>query len=120
MTPFNPDNKEELSFHEIFEQALKIETKKDATQYMADYVKWIQNKSWDKPLIKEPLDIARENFGYWAGYYSNDTRRKIESLFECEHPYFGSIEKNGPPTPKQAFEMGLAIGERMRNQNKES
>ena len=112
MTPFNPNNQEELSFHEIFEQALKIRDKEDAQQYLQSYSYWILVKNVGKPMVKEPIDIAKENFGYWAGYYSHDTRYKIESLFECEHPVFGSIAKKGPPTAEQAFKLGLEIGKK--------
>ena len=119
MTPFNPEDKKELSFHEIFEQALKITSKEDARQYITAYSKWIHSKYHDRTPKKEPIEIAKESFGYWAGYYSNDVRRKVEDLFECEHPYFGSIAKNGPPTAEQAFKLGMEIGERMKNQNNE-
>ena len=41
MTKFNPDDKKELSFHEIFEEALKIKDKEDAKQYLEEYSNWI-------------------------------------------------------------------------------
>jgi hypothetical protein len=63
---------------------------------------------------QEAMDIERENLGYWAGYYDNETRERVERLFRCEHPVFGSIAKNGPPTPEQAFAAGVRMGERLR------
>lgn len=33
--------------------------------------------------------IERINLGYYAGYYSNETRQRVERLFNCEHPMFG-------------------------------
>ncbi len=116
MIKFNPEGKDELSFHEIFEQALKINTKEEADVYLDEYSKWIRLRSFGKELVKEPEDIVRENFGYYAGYYSHDVRRKIEGLFECEHPIFGSIEKNGPPTMQQAFALGLEMGAKIREE----
>lgn len=115
MIKFNPEGKDELSFHEIFEEALKIGTKEEAAFYLEEYSKWIRIKSSDKLKVNEPLDIAKENFGYWAGYYSHDVRKKVEHLFECEHPVFGSIEKNGPPTPEQAFALGVEMGAKWKN-----
>jgi hypothetical protein len=53
-------------------------------------------------------DIERSNLGYWAGYCSNETRARVERLFKCSHPVFGSIAKNGAVMPKQAFQMGVA------------
>jgi len=37
--------------------------------------------------------------------YDNDTRLRVEQLFNCAHPIFGEAS-NGTPTPKEAFEMG--------------
>ena len=54
--------------------------------------------------------IERSNLGYFAGYYSNETRERVERLFRCAHPVFGSIKENGPPTTRQAFEAGLQMG----------
>jgi len=48
--------------------------------------------------------IERENLGYYAMYFGLETRARVERLFKCEHPLFGSIEKNGPPTAKRAFD----------------
>jgi hypothetical protein len=62
----------------------------------------------------EAEDIVRKNIGYLGGYCDDETRARIERLFRVEHPFFGSIEKNGPPSPEQAFAMGYALGERMR------
>lgn len=118
MIKFNSKGLDELSFHEIFEEALKIQTRSEAKQYLHDYAEWIKNKGAREEPIKEPIEIAKENFGYWAGYYSNEVRRKVEGLFECEHPVFGSIEKNGPPTPAQAFALGLEMAARSKSNDK--
>lgn len=116
MTRFNPENKEVLTFGEILDPAMKITDKFDAQQYLASYASWLQGE-WDKrgETAKEPaVVIAKANLGYWAGYYSNEVRDRVERLFECEHPVFGSIEKNGVPTAKEAFELGVKMGEASR------
>lgn len=50
--------------------------------------------------------LTRENLAYFAGYYSHETRARVERLFRCAHPFFGAIAEKGPPTPEQALEMG--------------
>jgi hypothetical protein len=60
---------------------------------------------------EEAEAIERNNLGYFAGYYSNEVRERVERLFGCVHPYFGSIAQNGPPTPEQAFKMGGKLAE---------
>jgi len=108
ITKFNPEGKETLTYGECLEPAMKITNPEDAKQYFEDYVKFIQ-----KYLDKEPRDddktasdIAKINLGYYAGYYDNDTRRRVEKLFFCEHPVFGSVVKNGIPTAQEAFNKG--------------
>ncbi len=40
--------------------------------------------------------IERSNLGYYAGYYDDKTRARVERLFRCAHPVFGRIAQNGP------------------------
>ncbi len=64
----------------------------------------------------EATEIERSNLAYWAAYFGNETRARVERLFRCEHPYFGSIERNGPPTAEQAFEAGKKMAEAARGE----
>lgn len=54
--------------------------------------------------------IIRGNLGYYAGYYDHETRARVERLFKCSHPIFGSIEENGPPSAAEALKKGLELG----------
>jgi len=113
MTIFNPENKEVLTFGQIMDPAMTIRDYDDAQQYLESYVAWLE-AAWARQgkVAEEPaINIAKSNIGYWAGYYGDDTRRRVERVFECEHPVFGSIIKKGSPTAKEAFELGMKIGE---------
>lgn len=35
--------------------------------------------------------IERMNLAYYAGYYDNATRERVERLFRCAHPIFGAL-----------------------------
>jgi hypothetical protein len=50
--------------------------------------------------------IERANLGYYAGYYSSETRERVERLFACAHPIFGAIAQHGAPTPAEALLSG--------------
>ena len=119
-TIFNPENKKELTFREILGPAMKITDEEDAKQYLRSYIDYIQKYLDKNPFYfrrddnKTALDIAKENLGYYAGYYDNETRKRVEKLFMCSHPVFGSIAKNGEPTPEQAFEMGKKLGKKSK------
>lgn len=57
---------------------------------------------------EEATSIIKQNLGYYAGYFSDETRARIERLFNCAHPFFGPISEHNP-TPEEAFEMGRAL-----------
>lgn len=111
MTKFNSENKETLTYGECLSPAMKITDADDAQQYLRAYIAYTQ-----KHLDKEPREnsktaeqICKINLGYFAGYYDNETRERVEKLFCCSHPIFGSIS-NGSPTAEEAFEKGKALG----------
>jgi hypothetical protein len=104
MTKFNPENKKTLTYGDCLHPAMKITDEADAQQYLADYVAYIGDKPRKEGLPAE--QIALNNLGYFAGYYDNETRERVERLFKCSHPIFGSIAKRGAPTAEEAFEAG--------------
>lgn len=102
MTKFNPNNKSTLTYGEALDPAMKITEQADADQYKAAYMKYIETflvngKNEDG---KTALQIVNEKLGYYAGYGGDETRERIERLFKCSHPVFGSIKANGSPSPK--------------------
>jgi hypothetical protein len=115
MTQFNPQNKEVLTHGEALNPIFAIRDKEDAMQYKKAYVEYME-----RILQKEPRkdgmtaeEVVNSNIGYRAGYGSTLDRERIEELFECKHPVFGSVKENGQPTTRQAFEAGLQIGKKL-------
>lgn len=104
MTKFNSQNKETLTYGEALDPIFKITDKADAMQYKKAYVDYI--KQFVENDESKAEEIVNANIGYYAGYGSNKDRERIEELFECSHPVFGSVKKNGVPTGKEAFECG--------------
>lgn len=115
MTKFNPDNKETLSYGEALGPAMEIIDPEDAAQYFWEYVKYIE-KNLEPGSDKSAYEIAKINIGYYAGYYSAETRARIEMLFETEHPIFGSIAENGVPSPEEAYRKGLELAKSHKNE----
>lgn len=66
---------------------------------------------------KEAEHIERSNLGYFAGYYSDETRQRVERLFKCAHPIFGPIAC-GKPTQDEIFQMGMKRGEKVRRKTR--
>lgn len=126
MTKFNPNGKKVLTYGEALSPAMEITNADDAKQYLESYVKYLlpfvkkdnvttiiemkktdANINFERLMWDKAVEIAKANLGYFAGYYSDKTRRKVEKLFECQHPIFGSIEELGSPTPDEAAICGL-------------
>jgi hypothetical protein len=108
MTKFNPENKATLTYGETLDPAMKITDAEDAKQYKKAYIayteKFLKNGVSESGLTAE--QIVNANLGYYAGYGSNEQRERVERLFNCAHPIFGSIKNNGVPTAKEAYEAG--------------
>jgi len=124
-TKFNPEGKDKLTYGECLGTAMSITDPEDAKQYFEAYVEFqlkfmkdekirlLEMKSKggnidvDAMLKSEAEAICKSNLGYYAGYYDNETRERVERLFCCEHPIFGSFADNGSPTPQEAFNSGV-------------
>ena len=110
MTKFNPDGKESLTYGECLGPAMKITDQADADQYFADYAAFIQKHLDSSPRQdgKTAEQIAKINLGYFAGYYDQETRVRVERLFCCAHPIFGQA-RDGAPSVETAFAAGVRI-----------
>ena len=97
---------------EMYGPAMEITGQTAADAYFERLVEsYVAN--WGKPR-EEAESVIRTNLGYYAGYYSQETRERVERLYRCAHPIFGAIATNPPPTAEQAFRTGLAIGQASR------
>ena len=106
MTKFNPENKTSLTYGECLDPAMKITDKDDARQYLAAYIKFQEGNMQEATGKYTAEEICKINLGYYAGYYSDETRQRVERLFNCSHPVFGRIKENGSPSGKEALECG--------------
>lgn len=108
------DMKPEITIGEKYRPAMKITNQEEADDYFEDCVQHTMD-NFDKTRA-EAEEVERSNLGYWAGYYSDETRERVERLFKCAHPVFGKIAERGAPTAKQALEAGIRRGKRLKQQ----
>lgn len=98
-----PDN---ATIGEVYGPAMEITTQEDADAYFQILLE--HGMKLEPDLSREKAESnLRSNLGYFAGYYSHETRERVERLFKCRHPVFGSIKENGVPTPEEAFAKGV-------------
>lgn len=115
MTKFNPENKETLTYGECLEPAMKITDPEDAAQYLKAYIQFQEKYMQEASGNHTAEEVCKINLGYFAGYYSEETRERVERLFMCSHPILGSIKSNGSPTTEKALTLGKTAGVNSKN-----
>lgn len=88
--------------HEIYLIEDVEERQKTADKFMA--------------LYRAYSEHADSNIGYLTGYEGPDTMVDMLRLFGVEHPVFGGPEAAAQVTPTQAFELGMKLGEEMKEE----
>ena len=97
-----------MTIGELYGPAMKITDQAEADKYFEMLVSR-QEKEFGNSRAKAE-EIERQNLGYYAGYYDAETRARVETLFRCRHPVFGSIAENGSPTAAEAMNAGMMAG----------
>jgi hypothetical protein len=83
---------------------MEVVSQEEADHCFKSFVDGLMSRH-ETPRV-ETEEAVRSYLGYYAGYYSNEVRERVERLFRCEHPVFGPIALNGPPSPETAFRLG--------------
>jgi hypothetical protein len=110
----NPD----MTIGELYGPAMEIVEQAAADAYFEALVQHMMQHGVEGPHSRAEAErITRSNLGYYAGYYSNETRARVERLFRCAHPIFGAVADYTPPTPEQALEIGFRLGDAMRGES---
>lgn len=93
-----------VSIGEKYGYAVTITDAAQAAEYFEACVK--HNLSFGETTRAEAERIERANVGYYAGYYGNETRQRVERLFNCAHPIFGKATSE-PVDPGKALLSGV-------------
>lgn len=94
-----------ISIGQKYSPAMTITDQSEADAYFEECVQHNMSFGTDRT---EAERVERINLAYFAGYYDSETRERVERLFRCAHPIFGSIAANGPPAVEEAFQAGIA------------
>lgn len=101
---------------ELYSPAMKIQTQEEADKYYDELLLHAMTHNPENKSFEEIQAMIKSNLAYFAGYYDNETRERVEQLFQCAHPVFGAIAEKGPPTPEEAFQMGMDAGTKLKEQ----
>lgn len=108
-----PEFREGVTIGEKYGPAMEIADQAEADEYFERCVQHSMAFGYDRERAEE---VERANLGYFAGYYNPETRARVERLFRCSHPVFGSIAENGAPTPEEALAKGVEMGRKVKGE----
>ncbi len=94
-----------ITYGDKYNPAMKITDQKKANEYFEACVLHTMQQGVKRV---EAVRIERDNLGYYAGYFDDETQQRVERLFRCAHPVFGKIIHGSPPA-EEAFEMGKRL-----------
>ena len=102
-------------FSDVFEYALNLaknKKKKEVQEFREAYVNYILEDADDIHTKEEAEARMISNFGYYAGYYSDDVRRLMNKYYGAVHPIFGNYYN---VTSEEAYELGQRVGRGEKN-----
>ena len=93
-----------------YDDVMKVQTPIEAFRMLNIHAKFMMDT---QPEISrnEAIQKAKTNIAYHAAYYSDETRLRVETLYDCEHPIFGKFAQFGQPTSDEALELGIRMGQ---------
>jgi hypothetical protein len=94
-----------MTIGELYGPAMAITDQAAADEYFARLVERNMRCFGNSREVAE--EHERANLGYYAGYGYD--RARVERLFRCAHPVFGSVAEKGHPTAEQAFIAGVLL-----------
>lgn len=102
---------------ELYDPAMKIAlsgNKEAAEEYFHALVDYVMEYNPDiiNGNREKAIGIVHSNLGYWAGYYSDETRVAVRKMFGSSHPVFGDKF----PSPEEALRMGMELGKKWKNE----
>ena len=98
---------------DYLEQAMSIQTQQEADTFFNDYINFLLKSNPDIP-VDAWKEYARQNIGYYAGYYDRATGHRMEKYFGAIHPILGDMETRSKMTSSQIFELGKAYATKLK------
>lgn len=103
-----PDQfKREITIMDKYGPAMTITDPAEAARYFELCVEHTQIFFGKPREIAE--EVERSNLGSFAGYYDHETRRRVERLFRCVHPFLGPAREE-PTEPTDVLLLGIRLG----------
>lgn len=100
-----------LTIREKYGPAMEITDRAEAEEYFKACVEHMMDNN-PQMSQEEAIKIEKSNLGYFAGYCDQETRERVESLFNAVHPIFGPAEIKR--TPEEILKLGMEMGNKAK------
>lgn len=80
-----------IPYGEKYDPAMLIEDPEEAAAYFEARVEHQMRIGGASRADAERIE--RHNIGYYSGYYSRETRARVERVFGLAHPIFGPVQE---------------------------
>lgn len=93
---FNPNQK--YTYGQLYRPAKMVQTQEEADTLFNDILQWVMARAEidDVPLtVEQATATIKNDIGYFAGYYDEETEKRMDRLFGTSHPIFnpGNIDR---------------------------
>ena len=96
---------DEMTFGESLGPAMEITDQAEADAYFEALVERHLRITDDSQ--GRAVEVQKVNLGYYAGYYDSATMARVNRLYKCAHPVFGTTT----PTAEEAFAAGASMSQ---------
>ena len=99
---------------EVFKVAINLAKtdKEEARHFFKEYIEHIYKDNDEVNSLERATEVAKSNFGYFAGYYNQEVCDIIYETYQCSHPIFG--DKPFSVSAGDAYKKGLEIGSKLK------
>ncbi len=92
-----------VTMGEKYGYAVELTDRREAAAYFEECVNHTMKFGHSR---EQAVVVEKHNIAYYAGYYDDAVRARVEELYECAHQVFGAIAEKGPVSAEEAFRMG--------------
>jgi hypothetical protein len=100
-----------ITIGEKYDRAMAITEQAQADEY---FERCVEHAMRCFGASREEAEIVeRAGLAYYAGYFDNTVRERVERLFHCGHPVFGKMAERGASTAKEALAVCLKLAQEL-------
>jgi hypothetical protein len=94
----------------MYEEAINATDQKRADCYFNALVSYLMARTGQSG--PSAVQQVQNDLGYYAGYFTQAVRLRVEKLYGARHPYLGTAEKN--LTPEEIYQIGFDLGSKFK------